>query len=100
MSTYLGQEEITSYIASKHGISRALSKRILQDICDVICVGLILPKWNHTTNVPRIGTFRLSDSKDNIVYEPSPSRVRYFQACLEDKSLEDKEQDLLDPGME
>ncbi|MGG6281745.1 hypothetical protein ACQ4M3_09265 [Leptolyngbya sp. AN03gr2] len=91
MSSYLGQKQITHYVASKHGISEALAKRILQDICDVILVGVLLPVYAHTSDVPRIGKFKLDAENKTIRFEPSPSRLRVIEASIAGQKIEDVE---------
>ncbi len=95
-SNYLGQTELIEFIAVKNGLSRSMSKRVAQDICDFIVIGLVHPP--HRVYLPRLGLFELDPSslKDAkgltdcpITFEVSSSTSRLFDPTLVSTETDD-----------
>lgn len=95
-TSYLGQTELTEYVAIKNGLSRSLSKRVIQDVCDFIVIGLI--QSPHKVYLPRLGTFELLDPNfegalgldpNGVKFELSGSTAKLFDPTLVETETSD-----------
>ncbi len=83
---YLGVMEMIAFVCMKTGISELLARRIIQDVCYFVAIGLAADR--HVVYLPDLGHFKLDRETLKVTFTPSNSTMEVLQIAKNVNSVD------------